>query len=171
MESSLPLHDLIDLLTEQKKTGTLEATFMLQQRAFRGRCIAQVQMKEGIIQSCLLSNQELGMKIEGQQALNLLYQLRQEITWTLGFGSAESREPTPFDRSENKNAPLSASFAPRKVRNLTLEESLMLSRKNINVFQLIDGKRSIWKIAQLRNLRSEEAEAILHDLRNHGLVE
>ncbi|MFL5628606.1 MAG: hypothetical protein ACJ788_23745 [Ktedonobacteraceae bacterium] len=174
----LDLVTLLQILARQKQSGVLQARDV---RLPDGRRTAQARLVlvQGKIQSCTLFLQP-GTNIiaGGDIALQMLYELGTlEWQWTAGLPQMKPPEeqysvPSVDGRPPlQENWPLPRRSVPQRTAQADMADLYSLSRNHRRVLALIDGQRSVDKIAAMLALTDQqELFKILNELHAWGLI-
>jgi hypothetical protein len=129
---------------------------------------AQLSFVDGIVTVCQVSHKADGRSLfTNGGAIRWLTSLP-SLTWTL-----ETLAPQPL-LPQAVNGPQmfasSPSPVPRRFRQVEQSVILSLSRKQRQVFALVDGTRSIEKIAVILRQPVEVVTKVLHELEMMGVI-
>jgi hypothetical protein len=181
-ESVLPLPDLVALLSEQQKTGSIRSVlswFPFANKRLTGSYLAHVQVAHGNVSACTITGRDTGSTIlQGQAAFAALCTL-EGITWLVTLTDPiqhHAAHPVQGLHTDEMPPPqtdplvfVSVSI-PRRLRPPTPEEQTLFSRHHLNVLRLIDGQRTTQQIAQVFVLTPEQLGTILRDLLDATLI-
>ena len=168
MEYLLDLTTLMQILSRQQQTGELLAS-RVRLPGMSELCQAHLDLIEGTIHSCVLRTMTGLVLAQGDDAVAVLARLILKWDWT-AYQTEPSTAQTPRPHSHS-NTGDDAYLIPYKADQINYSELHTLSRAHRKVFGLIDGMRSIQRIAEFLS-SSERADlpAILRDLRSKGLI-
>lgn len=174
----IDLKTLLHIFARQKQHGLLQAAISSEKLHCPGArqlLHASLLLDKGAVQTCTIAYKRGEQVAEGQEALQLL----------LGAGVVEwqwkahtlplldlSLQKIPGQQAitpANLRPSLSATSIP--CRTLRSEEVLpTLSRAYRKILALVDGQRSIHKLADILALRDEDVMRALQTLQSWGLI-
>lgn len=166
---NIDLATLLQLLQEFRRSVSISAQLPSGALSLKEQCQVKIELVEGKIMSCRIENNNGQVRISGDDALQALYRLG-TINWKL-----QEQIETPKRLTEASPTSLldpSAIIPQRlaRVEQITLNR---LSRKHRRVFVLIDGERSVAKIASMLSVtlpNTKEVMVILRELEAMRLI-
>jgi hypothetical protein len=167
MEYLLDLATLVQILSRQQQNGELLAS-RVHVPGLNELCQAHLDFVDGGIQSCVLRTTTGKVLAQGDSAVMVLANLVLKWNWSVYQTEPLAiQTPRPYSQS-NRDDP---SLIPYKLERVNVAELNALSRTHRKVFGLIDGSRSVRRIAEFLS-PSERAElsTILLALRNKELI-
>jgi hypothetical protein len=167
MEYLLDLATLVQILSRQHQSGELLAS-RVHVPGLNELCQAHLDFADGGIQSCVLRTMTGRVLAQGDSAVMVLANMVLKWNWSV-YQTEPLATQTPRPSSQSsRNDPL---LIPYKLEGINIAELNALSRTHRKVFGLIDGARSVRRVAEFLS-PSERAElsTILLDLRNKGLI-
>lgn len=172
----LDLRTLLQILVRQKQSGMLYAED-LRLPGSRRTLQARLELLQGKIQSCVLRAQgEATSVAEGSTALQVLYELGTlEWFWTPSFSSsaAEDEFAAFSTTSSPARSPFinSESLLPRRTARADSTMLASLSRIHRRVLAMVDGERSVSKIASVLAMTDQQGLLrVLNELHAWGLI-
>jgi hypothetical protein len=147
----LDLETLLSLLEEAGQSGSLFTELPSGVPGFKEYCRARIDLQEGKIVLCQIEGRNDRILASKRQALQLVSNLGSR-EWHLVEAASPLRplSPSPIDRSSpSKRSVLMSSLVPRRVPLIDQSTLSRLPRRHRQVLSLIDGTRSIERIAAL----------------------
>lgn len=175
---TLDLKTLLQILSRQKQNGVLQADISsdkLRSMETRQMMQAQVLLESGVVRSCRIVFKNGELLEEAQKALQLLLDAG-VIEWHWEPGTSPlpklEREDTsvtrPLDISKQVPSPYFTLVPQRTIRG---EEVLStLPREYRKILALVDGQRTVHKLAVILSMNDEEVMAVLRTLQSWGLI-
>ena len=167
MEYLLDLATLVQILSRQHQNGELLAS-RVHVPGLNELCQAHLDFVDGAIQSCVLRTMTGRVLAQGDSAVMVVANLVLKWNWNVyQTEPLATQTPRPYSRPNRDDT----SLIPYKLEGINVAELNALSRTHRKVFGLVDGARSIKRMAEFLS-PSERAElsTILLDLRNKGLI-
>jgi hypothetical protein len=128
---------------------------------------AQLTLSKGQVTSCQVLQSADGQLLFRDSAALLWLASQGSQSWNQVDGPARLVLPT---RRTPQTEPLIPEAVPQKLEALELAESRTWSRKQRQVFGLIDGTRSIERIAMILRQPPDLVQALVHDLQARGAI-
>jgi hypothetical protein len=169
MEYLLDLATLVQILSRQQQNGELLAS-RVRVPGLNELCQAHLDFVDGAIQSCVIRTMTGSVLAQGDSAVMVLANMVLKWNWSVyQTEPLASQTPRPYSQPNRDRG--DASLIPYKFERINIAELNALSRTHRKVLGLIDGVRSIKRIAEFLS-PSERAElsTILLDLRTKGLI-
>ncbi len=174
----LDLKTLLQILARQKQRGLLQANIPSEKLRYPGTrqvLHASILLDNGIIQACTIALKQGELVAEGQDALQLLMGVG-VIEWQ--WRANVSRLPdSPPQVAPSYQAPASSTvrfslFAASVLQRTSRSEAALptLPREYRKILALVDGQRSVHKLAIVLALSEEEVMTALRVLQSQGLV-
>lgn len=189
MQYVLDLMTLMQLLSRQRQNGELQAD-RARISGVREHCQVSIQILRGAIHSCVIRTASGKVVAEGEKAVQLIWGVTLE--WDLLLLQSNSKSfPSQPNFTPPVTPPATPYPTPRQFLPITSQPTepitpvipvrvmpsdpgniTQLSRAHRKVFSLIDGQRSIDKIASLLSVaeRAELAD-IMNTLHSIGVIE
>ncbi len=174
---TLDLKTLLHILSRQKQHGFVQAEIPSDKFRFSGpRQIleASILLDSGIIRACTITYKHEEHILEGEDALHLLFNVG-VIEWNWQPRTSQERssleeKSIPIHRTQSiSNPPVSTEPVPH--RTSRGEEALQtLPREYRKVLALVDGQRSVHKLAAVLAMREEDVVIALRTLQSWGLI-
>jgi len=171
MEYLLDLTTLMQILSRQQQSGELLAS-RVYVPGMNELCQAHLDLVDGAIRSCVIRTVAGSVLAQGDNAVVVLANLVLKWNWTVHQTEPlASQTPRPQSQAQPQTGRNDVFEIPYKAERINLTELNALSRTHRKVFGLIDGTRSIKRIAELLS-PSERVElpTILRDLRTKGMI-
>lgn len=178
---TLDLKTLLQIVSRQQQYGLLQAEIASERLHFHGtrqRMRTTIRLVHGSIQTCTIGLKNGGVLAEGPQAVKLLLDAG-VLEWDWQTGNVpfpnQMREESPAPQPGMTVTGDTSSTSPATLipfRTLHSEEVLTtLPRDYRRVLALVDGQRSVHKIAVILSMSDEDVMKSLHTLQSHGLLE
>jgi len=173
---TLDLRTLLQVLSRQKQNGLLQAEISSEKLRYHGtrqRMLSNVLLENGRVQGCTIALQNGGVFVEGQKALEQLFEVG-VIDWNWKSSTAPFLNPKEGEVSTEhplRTGALSASagFVPRRTERG--EKALpTLAREYRRVLLLVDGQRTGHKLATMLSMSDEDVMAVLRNFQSQGLL-
>jgi hypothetical protein len=174
----LDLETLLSLLEEVGQNGTLSTELPSGVPGFKEYCRARIDLQEGKIVLCQIEGRNGRVLASQRQALQLVSNLGSREWQLVEAPSLKLLSSSPVDRSSGSmrsvQVPLS-SLVPRRVPRIDQQTLNRLPRRHRQVLSLIDGRRSIERIATLFRSSADgqslrQVEEIVQELQAMGMV-
>jgi len=167
---SLDLITLLQILSRQRQSGLLQAE-MAHLPGSRQPGIARLEIVEGSVYTCTMYLKGGSIYAEGSKAYQMVSDAGSlEWIWSAYPSPRTPQQVIPFSPSENNTSSLS-QLVPRQTVQLDAGILNRLPRSHRRVLVLIDGIRTIGKIASMLALTDDnELLTILRELQTEGLV-
>lgn len=161
----MDLETISSILQQRQESGTLSANLQ-RVPSLRGSVQAILTLSRGKLVTCSIYNIENRVLMEGEQALTALSRVGTVAwAWSEGVDQAQS--------SSGAILPQTSSPIPRRLVHIEPQVLNTWPRNYRRILVLIDGERSIEKIAEILALSSEgvqEMTVILRELRQKGVI-
>ncbi len=173
----LDLETLLSLLEEAGQNGSLFTELPSGISGFKEYCRARIDLQEGKIVFCQIEGRNGRILASKRQALQLVSNLGSR-EWHLVEAPSPPRalSPSPVDRSSPSRRSLQASsLVPQRVPLIDQYALSRLPRRHRQVLSLIDGTRSIERIAALLHSSTDgnpiqQVEEIVQELEVLGMI-
>ncbi len=172
----LDLETLLSLLEEVGQSGTLSTELPTGLPGFKEYCWARVDLQEGKIVFCQIEGRHGRILASGRQALQLVSNLGSREWRLVEAPSLRPLSLSPVERSPRSQRSLPASsLVPQQVRLIDRSSLNRLPRRHRQVLSLIDGTRSIERIAALLHSSGDgqaiqQVEEIVQELKALGVI-
>jgi len=175
---TLDLKTLLQILSRQKQHGLLHADISSEKLRYHGTrqlMQANILLENGNVQTCTIVLKQGGLLVEGQKAMQSLLEVG-VIDWYWETRTAPSPIPNGEGISAEQSlrtgtlAPSSsAAFVPH--RTIQSEKALpTLPREYRKVLLLVDGQRTVHKLATMLSMSDEDVMAVLQIFQSQGLL-
>ncbi len=175
---TLDLKTLLHILSRQKQHGLVQAEIPSDKLRFpspRQILQANILLESGVLRVCTITDKYEERILEGEDALQRLFTVGvTEWHWkphtSQQLPSLEKDKTGPIQRTQSiSNQPLFTEVVPR--RTSRGEEVLQtLPREYRKVLALVDGQRSVHKMAAVLAMKDEEVMIALRTLQSWGLI-
>jgi hypothetical protein len=167
MEYLLDLATIVQILSRQHQNGELLAS-RVRVPGLNELCQAHLDFVDGGIQSCVLRTMTGKVLAQGDSAVMVVANLVLKWNWNVYQTEPLAIQTPRLSSQSSRNDP---SLIPYKLEGIDIAKLNALSRTHRKVFGLIDGARSVKRIAEFLS-PSERAElsTILLELRVEGLI-
>lgn len=168
---TIDLATLLQLLREFRRSGTLQTVLSSGIPELREPCHGLIELARGEIVSCSIKSNRGRTVVTGENAIRILGGMG-VLDWTFDVQQSQS-VAIPQGPSLKRPAFPSTALSPIPRRNVQVNARDMRQwpRKYWQVFVLVDGERSIDKIAAILSQPSSIVDEVLQDLRAMGVVE
>lgn len=172
----LDLETLLSLLEEAGQSGNLSTELPSGVPGLKERCWARIDLQEGKIVLCQIEGRNGRILASNRQALQLVSNLGSREWHLVEAPAPRLLSPSPVDRSSRSRRSLQArSLVPQRVPLINQYTLNRLSRRHRQVLSLIDGTRSIERIAALLHPSVDgqliqQVEEIVQELEVLGMI-
>lgn len=169
---TLDLKTLLQILSRQKQTGVLRAEISsekLHLNSARQLMHADLLLENGMVQTCTIVTMQARVVVERQKALELLFAVG-VTNWHWEIRTVKEVIPTErMVQTELPELSSSGTFVPHRT---ALGEEVLptLPRDYRKILALIDGQRTVRKLAVMLSMHDEDVVAVLHMLQSRGLL-
>ena len=176
-EYKIDLKTLLLMLEELFQSGILSTTFVRGRSSRKDKYLATLEIANGKVMSCVIVDSKGQIFLSGGGALDMLQGL-DACLWRFDVQHGQ-----PFVKSSSPNAgiaqfsPVQPSLNPANTQSsfpipkqAFSGNSQSMDRYHRRVFALVDGRRSVEKIAHISALDVYTVLALLHDLEMMGLI-
>lgn len=180
---TLDLKTLLQILSRQKQHGLLQAEIpsdKLRIPGTRQLLQAGILLENGVVRNCAIALRQGERVADGQQALQLLLGVG-IIEWhwmvntpQLSLSSPKEASPVtqPIQMAQaampSYSPPIPVSIPRRTPRGDEVWQ--MLPRDYRKILALVDGQRSVQKLATILAMKEDEVANILRTLQSRGLI-
>lgn len=169
---TIDLTTMLQLLHEFGKSGTLQAHLPMGVSGFKDDCYAAISVTCGDLTACHIKSSAGRIVLPNEQALQYLYSVGR-LHWVF---SERQEDPPSLSANFTQISTLSdtiPALLPRRTAEAAQMDISLWPRNHKRVFVLIDGTRTLEKIAAMLALYPQgvaEIQTILRDLQAAGLV-
>ncbi len=156
----LPLRAIIATMQAQPTPVTLRASVAGLPGSPAGPYQTELVVGAGRVLACDIRTEQ-GQLVLCQQAAMQVLEEAGDLCWQL------SRSQVPEQSLPREDA----QVPHRLIQALTSEQQRRCSHRQIRVFALVDGSKSVGKIAQLLHLSAHEVHQILRELQQLQLIQ
>lgn len=174
---TIDLATILQLLHEFQRNGILQAELPSGVPGFKKYCLVLINLAEGKIISCHIKSDSGRTFLDGEDALRVVYSLG-KLEWTF---TPRQEAPLLNLRDSSTDIPVVHDPTPKPVHSLIPQRIARVGQEDLNswprkyrrVFVLIDGERSVEKIAAILSLPPggvEEVGEVLRKLQSIGVI-
>lgn len=170
MRYTLPSHIILQTLATRRESAQLAADLPTGLPRVKSARQAFILLNEGQVLSCTVTDAQGKPLLQGEQALQALFY--ETIEWVVHPYVAEERkeQPPTTDHHLVGVSPSPQSAPPYLPRRLLSTVQVGWTHRQMQIFSLADGQRSIAEIATLLRLPPETVGEIIEQLRNQGAI-
>lgn len=174
---TIDLATILQLLHEFHRNGILQAELPSGVPGYKKYCQVLIDLAEGKIISCHIKNGSGQTILAREDALSVVYDLG-KLEWTF---TPRQESPLLSLRDSSMDIPVVRPMTPMPAQSPIPQRIVQVGQEDLNswprkyrrVFVLIDGERSVEKIAAILSLPPggvEEVVEVLHKLQSIGVI-
>jgi hypothetical protein len=161
---TLDFETIKQVMQEHQKTGLLYADAPSGAASLREPCRIEINITAGAIASCSIVGNS-GQRVTGKEAMQALPRLGR-LRWTF----VPQQQVVVQPASPVIAGPVETPFFPWRTAQVEQWQTRNWPRLHRTVFALVDGTKSVAKIAEILSTSPELVEKALHDLQSIGVI-